>query len=493
MTLTSSSSRAISRWRSSTVICRSSVVVERRHPHRAAAAAAPARSGAASPRCGRCRSRSSSARCCSAGSRCRTAGRLSPCSVGQVDRAEVGEPLHGELGQPLHRLGDVGGRRRAAGPPRAGTPTRSACRAVSSCSRARSSAWPACRPRVQSSSTSAGPVAARRLRLVQADQVAAGARRARARARRAAGCRRSPGRAPGADRPSAAIAAATAGRSARSRSSRVTVRTPCASSSASWPIAAACSSRSRSSDSPTACSVCSRGTLARRRPPRRARARRRGRPAPPGRARRSTAATSATDVAAAMSDTTRCTVRDRASDSSAARCALEQLPLVAPPRGRLEQRRPHQHRRAVVVPQLDGVDQARQHRPVDADDVQRDLPHRALHAQQRHHVGLVEHPAADGEQVLEADAEQVLGRAAGPGAERPVHLDDPPVGQRGEVAHGRVLVEVGRVLLQQPAELRAGVGSARCAGHPVRGTPGSPRSSPPARSGAARARRPRAA
>ena len=145
----------------------------------------------------------------------------------------------------------------------------------------------------------------------------------------------------------------------------------------------------------------------------------------------------------------------------------QQFALVAPSRGRLEEGRAHEHGRAVVVPELDGVDQAGQDRAVHADDVHRDLPHRALHAQQRHDVGLVEHPAAHGEQVLEPDAEQILRRAPGPGAERPVDLDDPAVGQRREVAHRRVLVQVGRVLLEEAAELRTRIGLAGCVAHPA--------------------------
>src|SRR3954447_23728533 len=68
-------------------------------------------------------------------------------------------------------------------------------------------------------------------------------------------------------------------------------------------------------------------------------------------------------------------------------------------------------------------------------------------------MGLVEDPPAHGEQLLEAQPEQLLGGAAGPDAERAVHLHDPAVGQRREVPHRRVLVEVGRVLLEQPVEL----------------------------------------
>ena len=130
----------------------------------------------------------------------------------------------------------------------------------------------------------------------------------------------------------------------------------------------------------------------------------------------------------------------------------QQLALVPAPGRRLEQRRPHEHGRPGLVAQLHGVDQAREHRAVGPQHVERHLPHRALHAQQRRQVGVVEDLAADREQIPEARAEDVVGRPAGPGAEGAVDLDDPAVGQRGEVAHRRVLVEIGRVLLEQPVQ-----------------------------------------
>jgi hypothetical protein len=127
----------------------------------------------------------------------------------------------------------------------------------------------------------------------------------------------------------------------------------------------------------------------------------------------------------------------------------QQLALVAAPVGRVEDRRAHEPRRAVVVGREHGVHEHRQAPPVGAHDVERDLADRALHPQQRRVVGLVVDPPAGGQQVLEAPlADELLARVAGPGEEGPVDPADRAVGERREVAARSVLVELLGVLLR---------------------------------------------
>ncbi len=126
----------------------------------------------------------------------------------------------------------------------------------------------------------------------------------------------------------------------------------------------------------------------------------------------------------------------------------DQLALVAPPVGGVEDRRADQARLALVVVLEHGVDERRHARAVGADDVHRDLAHGALHAQQRRVVRLVVEPPADAQEVLEApQADELLAAVAGPLQERPVDADDQAVGVRRQVPARRVLVEVERALL----------------------------------------------
>ena len=65
-------------------------------------------------------------------------------------------------------------------------------------------------------------------------------------------------------------------------------------------------------------------------------------------------------------------------------------------------------------------------------------------------VRLVVDPRARGQQVDESTAaHQVVGGVAGPGQERVVDLDDGAVGRRREVAARRLVVERGRVVVEQ--------------------------------------------
>jgi hypothetical protein len=200
---------------------------------------------------------------------------------------------------------------------------RSACRAVSSYSRARSSACPAWRPTVHSRSTSAGVricASSGSSRLISSPgplpvpRISTPSRRLSALT----------GTVTSADSPATAIAAATAGCLARSFSSSGTDRTPCASSSASRVPAASSNPSSSSGDRPSAWAIRSRGNAS-------------GSPdtgsstsssaAPrawiaPRPCSTITSATSRTEIAAARSDTTICTTRERASEASAARCAV---------------------------------------------------------------------------------------------------------------------------------------------------------------------------
>ena len=379
----------------------------------------------------------------------------SPVLGGEVDR-RTGRPAAAPRARPAAPRSRRRRRPRpAAGRPRAGTPTRSACRAVSSYSRARSRACPACRPRVRAASTSAGPWSGARAGLVEADQARPSrVADARARARRAAGRRRSPERAtswPGRRRPSRRRSPAAPRAAGRSSGHRPHPLRPARAASRPDGGGAQLLEQRRRTAPPTR-SVCSAGVVGRR-PSARASSSTSTRAAPRGAERRP----------AALDDHRRDVLPPRwprpgrrrpaaacapaASDSSGRPLRGQQLALVAPPRRRVEQRGPHQQRRAVVVPHLDGVEQAGQHRAVGADDVERDLPDRALHAQQRHRcVSVKTRPPM-------ASRSWTAGRRAPSSAERPVHaqkvrltLHDPAVGQRREVAAGRVLVQVGGVV-----------------------------------------------
>ena len=66
-------------------------------------------------------------------------------------------------------------------------------------------------------------------------------------------------------------------------------------------------------------------------------------------------------------------------------------------------------RAAIRIPLLDRVDQHRQGPSTGTDQIEGDLVHKALHPQERCEVRLVEDPAADGQQVLEAPVpDQIL-------------------------------------------------------------------------------------
>ena len=115
----------------------------------------------------------------------------------------------------------------------------------------------------------------------------------------------------------------------------------------------------------------------------------------------------------------------------------EQLLLVALAVGGVE------HRRADDLPAHLGVDEHGQPAAVGADDVQRDLAHAPLHPQQRRVVRLVIDPPAARQQLGEAlAADELVAPVAGPAQERGVDAHDQPVGIGGQVAAGRVLVEV---------------------------------------------------
>ena len=80
----------------------------------------------------------------------------------------------------------------------------------------------------------------------------------------------------------------------------------------------------------------------------------------------------------------------------------EQLALVLAPVGGIEEGDAVDERPAGRVPLLDGVGQNRQGASVGAGQIERDLVHEALHLQERREMGVVEDPAADAQQVLEA-------------------------------------------------------------------------------------------
>jgi hypothetical protein len=72
---------------------------------------------------------------------------------------------------------------------------------------------------------------------------------------------------------------------------------------------------------------------------------------------------------------------------------------------------------------------------------QLDLAERALHLQQRHPVRLVEDAAADRQQGVQALTDEIVANPAQPGAERPVDVQDGPVGLRQQQPTSSVLVE----------------------------------------------------
>ena len=119
----------------------------------------------------------------------------------------------------------------------------------------------------------------------------------------------------------------------------------------------------------------------------------------------------------------------------------EQLLLVFPSVAGVEDGGEVDRRLALRVEPLSGVDQGRQAVAVLADEIERHLADRALHAQQRGEVRLVVDPPGEGEPVLEPGAAQFLGGVAGPAKEGPVDPDDGAVRKRRQIAAGRVLVQ----------------------------------------------------
>ena len=126
--------------------------------------------GCVADRRGRWWARSSSARWARSGSWCRTAGRTRPSSLSR-------STTHRSASRPTTRPASrstVSATSAASASSRAASSrndARSAWRAVCSCRRARSSAWPAWRPMVQSRLTSAVVSVASPTRLVEVDEV----------------------------------------------------------------------------------------------------------------------------------------------------------------------------------------------------------------------------------------------------------------------------------------------------------------------------------
>jgi hypothetical protein len=97
-------------------------------------------------------------------------------------------------------------------------------------------------------------------------------------------------------------------------------------------------------------------------------------------------------------------------------------------------------------------------------DVERDLVHEPLQAQQGRVLVLVEEPPRDRQEVLEApDADQLFARVAGPGEKGLVYPQDHPVGRHKQEATRRVLVEFEQALSEQVV-VHSGSGAARAGG-----------------------------
>jgi hypothetical protein len=138
----------------------------------------------------------------------------------------------------------------------------------------------------------------------------------------------------------------------------------------------------------------------------------------------------------------------------------QQLPLVAAPLGGVEDGGTDRLRVAGGVPAHHRVDQGGQLAAVRADHVEGHLVHVVLHAQQRRVVGFVVDLAAGAEQIAEpAVTDQVGAPVAGPVQERLVDLDDGAVGQRGQIAARRMLVEVDGVVVPGQAQLLCHLGT----------------------------------
>ena len=76
------------------------------------------------------------------------------------------------------------------------------------------------------------------------------------------------------------------------------------------------------------------------------------------------------------------------------------------------------------------------------EQVERDLVDVALHPQKRREVGFEGDAAAEAEDVVEAHADERVGRPLEPFRDRPVGLDDAAVGRDRDIAAGRGFVEV---------------------------------------------------
>jgi hypothetical protein len=132
-----------------------------------------------------------------------------------------------------------------------------------------------------------------------------------------------------------------------------------------------------------------------------------------------------------------------AGDLVVAVASAQQLLLVAPAVGGVEDGRPHDLRLARLIRSDDGVHEGRQPRAVRADELDGDLLDPSLHPQQRRVMGLVVDPPARGQQVLQAPTgDQLLTIEAGHLLEGPVDPDHLAVGQGDDEAARSLLEEL---------------------------------------------------
>ncbi len=89
----------------------------------------------------------------------------------------------------------------------------------------------------------------------------------------------------------------------------------------------------------------------------------------------------------------------------------------------------------------DGVHDHRDALAIRVLHLQLDLAERALHLQQWHPVRLMKDAAADRQQAVQTLSDKIVANAAQPGAERPVDVQDGPVGLCQQQPTSSVLVE----------------------------------------------------